>query len=157
MKKNTPNNQKYRITVDNNLSMAEMITVGKYDWGNKDVNTKNFPMHGKGTTDLIIELVCFEKFMKFHDVLRELQSRDLRPGTLPELLAFGAKYPKKQLEFPILQVGSVWPDRGGRRVVFLRKGNKERGISVVWTRYGWGPYYRFIAVKKEISGKKKPR
>ncbi len=157
MKKNLPNNQKYRITVDYSLAMVEMIAIGKYDWGNKDINTKNFPMYGKGTSDLTVELVCFGKFMKFQDVLRELRSRGLRPGTLSELLAFGATYPKKQLEFPILQIGSVWSDRGGRRVVFLRKGNKERGVSVVWTRYGWGPYYRFIAVRKDISGKKKPR
>jgi len=144
----------YRISVDYDTSLADMLAAGKYDWGNSDVNDVNFPIppefSGLGKVDVNLELVCFGKKMdSYEEVLEELDSRGLRPGILPELLAFGARYPNKQLEYPVMEVGSIWQDRGGHRGIFLRKGKKERGISVVWLKYGWGPYYRFIAVRKE--------
>jgi len=69
---------------------------------------------------------------------------------LPELLSVGAEHPQKQIEFPIVQVGSVWPDlqRGGKRGVYLRRGNKERGLAFIWLEHGFPSYYRILAVKK---------
>ncbi len=142
----------YRISVDYNMPLVDMLAAGGYDWGNSDVNDANFPIPPSflelGKVDINLELVCFGRKMSYEKVLEDLYSRGLRPGILPELLAFGAKYPDKQLEYPIMEVGSTWPDRGGYRGVFLRRGNRERGISVVWLKYGWAPYYRFITARE---------
>ncbi len=144
----------YRVPIDYSLTITEMVAACNLDWANKDINDKNFPILPAklklGRTNVNVELFCFGKFMRHRrEMLRELDSNGLRAGTLPELLAFGALYPNKQLEFPILEIGSVWPDRGGLRGVFLRKGKKERGLSVAWLKYGFAGYYRIIAVSKK--------
>jgi len=76
---------------------------------------------------------------------------NLRPATLPELLAFGAKYPDKQKEFPIMALGSVWIDPDGdRRVHSLGWVEGERELHLGWDKpgYVWGDYCRFLAVSK---------
>lgn len=142
----------YRATLDYNMSLAEMIKAGNYDWTNKDINEKNFPTppsySGLGKIDVNIELVSYSRDVGNDEVLHDFDSKGKRPGILPELLALGAKFPFLQYQFPIFQIGSVWPDRGGERVTYLRRGNKERGLVVAWTRYGWRGYYRIIAVSK---------
>lgn len=142
----------YKITVDYNMSLAEMIKAGNYDWRNNDINDINFPTPPKylrlGKVNVNIKLVCYGRDMTRNKVLVDLDSHGKRPGILPELLALGARFPFLQLEYPIVQIGSVWPDRGGLRGTYLRRGNKERGLSVIWLKYGFRGYYQIIAVQK---------
>lgn len=143
-----------RVTVNYDLSLEEMIAAGKYDWQNNNINIINFPPPaggwGSGLVNLDVELACFNRFTEPEEVLYKFDLYDRRPGVLPELLAVGAEYPQKQIEFPIVQIGSVWPDlqRGGKRGVYLRRGNKERGLAFIWLEHGFPGYYRIIAVKK---------
>ncbi len=142
----------YRVTVDYNMSLAEMIEAGNYDWRNNDINNINFSTPPEylrlGKVDVNIELVCCGRYMTKNKVLVDLDSHGKRPGILPELLALGARFPFLQLEYPVVQIGSVWPDRGGLRGTYLRRGKKERGLSVIWLKYGFRGYYRIIAVQK---------
>jgi len=97
----------FKVTVDYDRRLERMIEDGKYDWNNSDINAKNFPIEGKGTAEVDIELVHFNRVMESDDVLKELDKMGFRPATLPELLAFGAKYLDKQREFPIVALGSA--------------------------------------------------
>ena len=144
----------HEVVVDLDKSLEEMVEAGHYDWGNLGINGKNFKFKkGKGNVRVVIKLVCFNKFMSYRQVLKWFSLHGLRPGNLPELLAFGATYPEKQLEFPIVQVGTLWriKKRRGSRGLYLRRGNKERGLSAIWLEHGFLKYYRFIAVEKEIT------
>lgn len=140
----------YNIVVDYNMSLEEMVDAGKYDWGNKSISTANFPFQGSGKVNLELQLVCFGKDTQYEEVLKGLDSLGLRPGNLPELLSLGAAYPHLQLEYPIVQLGTIWQnvDRSGRRGLYLRRGNKERGLSAIWLEHGFLRWYRFIAVNK---------
>lgn len=142
----------HEVIVDNDMSLEEMVEAGRYDWGNLGINGKNFKFkRGKGKIRIIIKLVCFNRLMSYREVLRWFSCHGLRPGNLPELLAFGATYPEKQLEFPVVQVGTLWriKKRRGSRGLYLRRGNKERGLSAIWLQHGFLKYYRFIAIEKE--------
>ena len=97
----------FKVTVDYSKTLEQMIADGKYDWKNSDIKAKNFPLNGQGTTAVNIELVHFNRNIESDTALAELDKMGLRPATLPELLAFGAKYPDKQREFPIVALGSV--------------------------------------------------
>ena len=73
----------------------------------------------------------------------------LRPANLPELLAFGAKYPKKQREFPIVALGSVWRYWcGSRSVACLWSVGSLRFLFLYWLEFGGDAIYRFAAVRK---------
>ena len=144
----------HEVVIDYNMSLEEMVEAGKYDWGNLGINGENFKFkRGDGKVRIIIKLVCFNRLMSYREVLRWFSRHGLRPGNLPELLAFGATYPEKQLEFPVVQVGTLWriKKRRGSRGLYLRRGNKERGLSAIWLEHGFLKYYRFIAVEKEAS------
>ena len=138
----------FPVVVDYNMSLEKMIEAGKYDWGNKGINQENYRFSGSGKVELVIKLVCLGQDSDREEVLKRLKFLGLRPGTLPELLALGARYPRLQLEFPIVQLGTVRHEvkRGGWRGLYLRRGNKERGLSAIWVDRGFLKWYRFIAV-----------
>lgn len=91
----------------------------------------------------------FNRNIESDTALAELDKMGLRPATLPELLAFGAKYPDKQREFPIVALGSVWRDLCGDRVVaYLGCDSSKRDLYLDRLVYRWSAPFRFAAVRK---------
>ena len=139
----------FKVTVDYSKTLEQMIADGKYDWKNSDIKAKNFPLNGQGTTAVNIELVHFNRNIESDTALAELDKMGLRPATLPELLAFGAKYPDKQREFPIVALGSVWRSlNGDRYVACLCCDGSKRFLRLFWLEDGWAAFCRFAAVRK---------
>jgi len=73
----------------------------------------------------------------------------LCPATLQELCAFGEKYPDIKREFPVVALGSVYVDLGGRRVVPCL-GFWLAGRELYLSGWGgeWFPVCRFLAARK---------
>lgn len=139
----------YKVLVDCGQTLQQMIANGKYDYANSDINASNFPMQGSGQQNVVVELVHFGRDMSSEEVLKEFEARGLRAAMLPELLVFGATYPEKQREFPVIALGSVWRGRGGdRRVACLGRRGSGRGLGLGWGGGGWGVGCRFAAVRK---------
>ncbi len=139
----------FQVIVDYKMTLADMITTGKYDWVNSDITQEHFPVAGKGTIELKAELIHFGKPMSTDNVLKEIDRRGLRQATLPELLAFGAKYPERQREFPVVALGSVWALSGGDRFVpYLRERDSSRLLSLDWYDDVWFGDCRFLCVRK---------
>lgn len=139
----------YLVTVNYDLSVEDAVKAGKYDCKNDRITSKNFPSKRKGKVDAEIILVKFAKDMESEAILLELDKQGLRPAELPELLAFGEKYPEVQREFPIVALGSVWQDAGDdRNVPCLSGGSDERGLYLYWFSVGWDSDYRFAALRK---------
>lgn len=147
---NVKANHAYPVVVDYAMSLADMIAAGRYDWTNSDITAGHFPFTGEGKAEVAIELVHFGRVIKDGDEgLRELDKMGLRAATLPELLAFGEKYPDMQRQFPVIAFGSVWQDRGGfRDVPGLWKGDRKRSLDLRWFGGGWLKNGRFAAVRK---------
>ncbi len=139
----------YTATVDYGMSLADMIKAGKYDWVNDDITVEHFPITGSGKVEVSFELVHLNKSISSKEVLLHMEKNNLRPATLAELLAFGAKYPEKQREFPIIALGSSWVNRdGNRRVPYLYGYDSERYLDLSWFGGAWVVYYGFLAVRK---------
>ena len=139
----------FTVTVNYDLLLERMIEDGKYDWSNNDITANNFPMEGKVNVEVTIELVHFNRVMESDEVQKELDKQGLRPATLPELLAFAARYPDKQREFPIVALGSVWRSFGGRRdVPYLWSRSSGRGLGLSWLDRRWSILCHFAAVRK---------
>ena len=138
----------YSITVNYSLSLEEMVAAGRYDWKNNDITAKHFSVKGEGVVDVDIELVHFDRVMDSSDeVIRELNV-GLRPAKIEELLAFGAKYPDVQRQFPIVALGSVWQHLDDRHVPFLWGYSDERYLYLDWFGDRWRGNFRFLAVRK---------
>ena len=139
----------YKVPVDYGQTLQQMIANGKYDYVNSDINASNFPTQGSGQQNVVVELVHFGRDMASEAVLKEFEARGLRAATLPELLAFGATYPEKQREFPIIALGSVWRSRNGvRSVPFLGRLGSRRELNLYWYDDRWYDDCRFAAVRK---------
>src|SRR3989344_4382360 len=118
----------YKVFVDYGQTLQQMIANGKYDYANSDITSGNFPTTANdGKQEVVVELAHFGRDMESDAVLKKFEARGLRAATLPELLAFGATYPEKQREFPIVALGSVWRDRGGGRDVPCLDGSGSGG------------------------------
>ena len=138
----------FPVPVDYAQSLDAMVRAGRYDYVDSDITEKHFPVMS-GPQNVSIELVHFDRVMSSDDVFSELDRKGFRPATLPEILSFGAKYPEKQREFPVVALGSVRRDgSGSREVPYLWSGAVGRGLSLDWLVGRWGSYYRFAAVRK---------
>jgi len=130
--KGKPTNS-FKVTVHYDRRLDRMIADGKYDWKNSDINSKNFPIECNSKVEVNVELVRFKRLMESDNFVHELDKQGLRPATLPELLAFGATYPEKQRELPIVALGSVWRRWGAHRFVACLWGVASgRGLGVYW-------------------------
>jgi len=140
----------YPIFVNYGRSIEDGIKAGRYDWVDSDITSRNFPTKRKGTAEVAVELVCFNRCVfSTKKVLRELDRMGYRPAELHELLAFGEKYPEVHREFPVVALGSVWRGRlGCRNVPCLDGISSWRGLDLRWFVGGWGGIFRFAAVRK---------
>lgn len=139
----------FQVVVDYSQTLADMIAACNLDWVNPDITQEHFPISGNGVVELKAELIHFRETMSTNIVLKDLDRQGYRPATLPEPLAFGAKYPEKQREFPVVALGSVRanPD-GSRRVPYLCGDGSSRGLDLGWYGLGWHDDYRFLCVRK---------
>jgi hypothetical protein len=143
--------RQYLVVTDYDLLVEDAIAAGHYDQKNSNtrITNRNFPSKRMGTRALEIILVKFKYAMSSEDVLRELDKHGLRPAELPELLAFGERYPDVQREFPVVALGSVWQYSGGRCYVpYLSRHTGRRGLYLSWLGGEWFSLCRFAVVRK---------
>lgn len=139
----------FNLTVNYDQSIEDARKRGNYDWENSDITSKNFPTNRKGTADVTIKLVHFDRSISSENAIKELDKIGLRPAETHELLALGASYPELQREFPIIALGSVWRDRYVcRSVPYLRRCGSERRLDRDWFGNDWLEHCRFAAVPK---------
>jgi|SRR3989338_7706254 len=139
----------YKVFVDYGQTLQQMIANGKYDYANSDITSGNFPTTANdGKQEVVVELAHFGRDMESDAVLKKFEARGLRAATLPELLAFGATYPEKQREFPIVALGSVRRRDVDRVVPYLNGDGSKRLLYLSWIDNRWNGRCRFAAVRK---------
>lgn len=138
----------YIITVDYAQSLADMIKAGHYDFVDPSFTSEHFPVVGTGEVSVDAILVHYGRIMSSEAVLADLDQRGLRPATLPELLAFGATYPEKQREFPILAFGAVWEYSARYVAVLDWDDDLGRYLGLGLFVDDWRERCHFLAVKK---------
>ena len=140
----------YTVTVPytGSTTVAELIKLGNYDWANDNITDEHFPQKQEGEESVDIVLAHFDEGMESDDVLSSFAEHNLRPATVPELLALGAAQPDLQREFPIIELAEFWGDSyGNRYVVYLNRDIDDRNAHLAWYNYGWNEACRFAAVR----------
>lgn len=140
----------YIVTVDRKLSFSDAIAAGKYDSINSNITDKHFPLVGEPKKSrATLFLAHLNKNASNAEVDAYLAERGLRDADIRELLAFGAKYPKLQLEFPIIARGSVWRDFYDNSSVSCLGGNgSDRLLPLLDYDDEWFGSCRFLAARK---------
>lgn len=142
----------YNVTVDYTRMLADMIKVGKYDQKDSRIVPMNFRVTGSGTADVKLRLVNFGLDTALEEIEEYLEAAGLQPAKIEHLLAFGAKYPDKQREFPIIALGSSWVDPADddRGVPFLGLDGSGRSLYLYWggRGFGWRGECRFLVLSK---------
>lgn len=123
----------YKVTVDYNQSLAEMVAAGKYDHVGKLITPEYFP-HDRNclTEEVEIYLVCLNRGASRDDeAIAELDRMGFRPATLQELLALGAAYPDLQRRFWIVALGSGWRNPAALSEWLLKRSPWPIGVRVL--------------------------
>lgn len=149
---------KFRVVVDYSQTLEEMIAAGRYELVSTHGEEMDFgDFHVRcskcDVEEVTIEIIRLDRRGQIspEDALSELELMSLRPATLPELLAFGAKYPKKQRKITISAIfGPTQPMKNffvaaleGRSLDGWRK------LSFIYQWDGtWCSHCRLAAVRK---------
>ena len=139
--------QTYTVTVDYGKTLESMVENGKYDYFNEKI-IEIFLVNGDGTVEVDLELVHLNKQASTNEVKDYLEANGLRPATLEEILAFGAKYPEIQREFPIIALG---PSNVYRNAVPFLGSDRFQARFLILDSYDLSPWTeicRFLAVRK---------
>jgi len=138
----------FPITVDYGRNIESLVTDGKYDYADSDINSKHFRAERNGTEDIEVHLVHFGRSISTEDAIAELDKMGLQPAKIHELLTLGIKHPDLQREFLIIALGSVWRYQDGSRgCPCLGRDGSGRDLSLHWVEIAWNGICRFAAVR----------
>lgn len=138
----------YRVTVDGDLTLGQMIKRARLDAVAEGVSPEHFPVTESGVTTPTILLFAARTRLSSGVAICELAELGFRPATLPELLALAGEYPKLGLRFPIAALGSSNRDAQGERWVpcLLSWRYRDRELCLELWNHAWRTADRFAAV-----------
>ncbi len=140
----------FNVIVNYGASVKQLVKMGKYDHQDLDINDDNFKTQRSGEEPMEAQLVHFGCDMSSAEaILEELDKMGLRPAELHELLAFGVEYPKEQLKYPVVALGSRFRSDGSWCVPSLNGWrDDERCLYLCYWSGVWDGGCRFLAFHK---------
>ncbi len=142
--------QKFSATVDYDQPLEEMITAGNFNHVDHQLNPDDFSSQQKGRAKLNFYVIASKPGASTDEIIDKLDTRGLRPATLPELLAFGSKYPDEQRKYFIYALGSIiHRSAGDRSVAYIGDMGGARVLNLMFEMYNWFGDFRFLAVSKK--------
>jgi hypothetical protein len=141
----------YTVTVNYDMSIADMIKAGQYDWTNDDAIAEDFPVNKRESGEIELYVVHFGRYMTIKQLLAELNKRGLQLAELPELLALGAKHPELQRKYRLIAFASECRFVSGSGLSILRGDDGKRSLFFGWRDSDLkldGDLCSFVAVRK---------
>ena len=143
------------VSVDYSKSLQDMIATGHFDWVNENITPKRFPIKGTGVVELETKVFHFDRFISSKDAVAAIKADDTQnpwePAPIEALLAYAAKHPDEQRQYPIVGLGSVARLHGDRCVPFLNHFGARRDLGLHWWVDVWFCGDRIIATRKPPS------
>lgn len=141
----------YPAGIDYNLPLAKMIALGHYKSVDSDILPFNFPIVGTGLVDVNLAIFLFDRRISSVEVITEMDRENCDPTKIEHLLAFGAKYPEIQKQFPISALGSIWQISINLSMTptLSVSGNNWRSLKLDYSNYTWKEIRGFLAVARK--------
>jgi len=144
--------ERFRLRVDYDQSLEQMIAVGNYDRKNDDLTARHFPITGDGIVEFEACLFHLDRVIESKDAITIIERADPKnpwaPAKTEHLLSFGVMFPEEQRKHPVIGLGSVVDIRGARAVPVLSGDESRRGLSIDWFDGGRHESCRFLAVRR---------
>lgn len=156
MKEKTANTASFRtdrisLEIDYQLSLSEILRLGKYDQVNESVNEVNFPLVSNElkSTELIAKLFKFGGLVGSEEATQLMKADGFDPSPIRELIFLGLRYPFLQQSFFIVGLGSTWKRYGDLFVPGLSKNSINQRIINLYSYKGiWPSSCRFLGIQK---------
>jgi hypothetical protein len=140
----------YRVTVDHDRPLTELIAEGAFAYANPQITESRFPATRSGRETITVDLVGFDGHLGLDEVQARLEADGWRPADLRELLALAADRPDLQREHPIIALGSVIrDDRGLHDAPYLYRSDDDRHLRLDAVDDRWSDEWRFAVVRAE--------
>lgn len=119
-------------------SIDKMVRDGKYDWVNRDINSKNFSVEKSLPKKIVVQLVPLVD-LDSQEIIKMFNKKGWRPMNLFELLSFGVQFPEIQRENRIVALGTTWIDSSyGLKLTPVLHGNKrDRSLDLFCFERKW--------------------
>ncbi len=134
----------YRVMVDYDCSLAQMIEAGNYEEVDISITHENFPIQGFGRLEKEIILFRFNRAMSSRQIITEMDKQGCRPAKIEELLALGKAQPEIQRKSPIIAMGSILKNS---EVPGLSE-DDYRDVSLFLLVGDWPIHFRFAGLYK---------
>lgn len=139
------------IFVIPDLTLAQRISSGNYDWKNDNIIEENFPHDANTVGEWEYRLIHPNKDISSEDAKALCESDGWQAAKLEHLLAFAEEFPEEQKKYSIVELGSVCELGNFRYVAALWYGVVKRGLGLYSRGGGWSSRCRFLSVRK-VSG-----
>lgn len=143
------------VAIDYAKTLQDMIAAGRFDWVNNDITRKRFPIKGTGVVEMETRVFHFDRYLSSEDAVAAIKADDKanpwEPAPIEALLAYAAKHPDEQRQYPIIGLGSVAKVGGRRFVLYLTRDGARRDLLLFWWGGDWLGDCRCLAVRKLSS------
>jgi hypothetical protein len=141
--------------VDCTISLEEMISAGHYDWVNKSIDKRCFPIRNTGKEEWEFKVFDFDCYVSSESAVSRIENDDKnnpwQPAAIEHLLTYGARNPDEQRTFEIIALGSVGEVSGYHSVPYLGqcRYTLKRDFGLHFWVDDWNSHYRFLAVRRK--------
>ena len=144
----------YKVMIDYQMSLAEMIKLGEYDFVDEKITDNLFLIHGTGQHEVTLVLVCLDYMRPTDKVLEFLNKQGLEPAKIEHLLTLGALIATSQVQIklPVVALGSslrtVYGSICRYPILQTFDGLRKRKLDLLWEVLFWDVNWLFLAVDK---------
>ncbi len=136
------------ITVLPDLTIADRLTSGNYDWKNPNITKERFPDDLATVGEWEFDLYHPNCALSADAARLGAEVDGWVVAKWEHLLAYGVAFPETQRKFPIIALGSVCRVGLIHCVLGLFFGGRGRLVNLCNRGGGFDPYYRFLRVRK---------
>ena len=141
----------YPVRINYKLTLSQMIALGNYKIVDSDILAENFPLINSGQTDVDLAVFLFDRRISTAEITIQMGLENCDPAKIEHLLAYGAKYPEMQKQFPISALCSVWRISINLYMVPTLDVSScnWRSLKLDYANYTWDEGRGFLAVARK--------
>lgn len=136
------------LTVQPDITHADRIKRGNYDWTNSNLTEKKLPVTAEQVGDWEWKLFHFNWSISSEEAIRLMKEAGYEPGQIGHILTFGEINPEEQRKYPIIGLGSVAKVNLYRGVPLLWLDGGRRELGLDWFGRDWPDRCRFLGVRR---------
>lgn len=139
------------MTVLPNLSFAERIKRGRYDWVDEEYQKGDCLVTADQYGEWWWKLFCFRRYLPTAGAVQLIREDGFEPAHFGHILTFGELYPEEQRKCPIIGLGPIADGNLTHKVPVLTAGVSRRLLDLYSAYDGLLPMDRLLGVRRRVA------